>query len=194
VSETQPSTTFPVKPEQFWAAWSEKLRSDWKDPQNRVRDCYNDAKLWTPYITDLVKNLSAQFSCTPDTEYFARLDVAYFDKPGADWSEWALEVAIELENGLFWQQELCKLLLVNAGLKVLIAYDDDHENIHLTLNSFISIHRSRKYVTSNCGWLFIFGPRLVGPDTFASPEHDFVAFTFNGNAIIDITGGKQTIC
>lgn len=181
------SATFPVKPEQFWTIFSQTLRADWNDSAKLVRQYYNHATPWTTYITDFVKNLSPRFSCIPYTEYWPRIDVGYFDKFGEDWSEWALEVAIELENKMDWHQELSKLLMVNAGLKVLIAYEDDYQRIHEALDHFIRIHTSRKYLTNNCGWLFIFGPRLI------PAIRDFVAFTFDGKVITDITGTNRTI-
>jgi len=180
------SQVFPVKPEQFWAAFSNKLRLDWNDQQKQVSQFYNHAKPWTSYITGLVKNLSVEFACIADTEYWPRIDVVYFDRVREDWGEWALEVAIELENDESWCQELSKLLMVNAGLKVLIAYEH-HLNLKEILSHFIDIHKSRKYMTENCEWLLVFGPRVI------PASHDFVAFKFDGKVIVDITDSKQTL-
>lgn len=181
------SATFPVKPEHFWTIFSETFRADWNDSKKQASQFYNDAAKWTPYITEFIKNLSARFSCIAKTEWWPKIDVCYFDRNGGAWEEWALEVAIELENNLNWQEELSKLLAVNAGLKVLIAYENEPQRINEVLDQFVRIHGARKYPTSNCGWLFIFGPRLI-PASF-----DFVAFSFDGHAIVDITGSKKTI-
>ena len=179
--------TFPIKPEQFWTVFSDAIRADADDPEKQVRQIYNSAAPWTPYMTELVMNLSAKFSCVSYKEFWPRIDVSYFDKCGADWSEWALEVAIELENNIDWHQELAKLLMVNAGLKVLIAYEDNQQTIRDSLEKFVQIHASRKYQTSNCSWLLIFGPRLI------PASRDFLAFAFDGKVITDITGARQTI-
>ena len=181
------NTTFPIAPEHFWAVFSQTLRSEWQDSSKRVSQYYNDAISWTPYVTALMQNLSERFSCVAKTEFWPRIDVCYFAAHSEDWAEWALEAAIELENKLDWHNELCKLLMVNAGLKVLIAYDDSHQNIHDTLTRFTSIYQSRKYYTSPCSWLFIFGPRLV------PAVRDFVAFTFDGTTIREITAKNATI-
>lgn len=185
------SATFPVKPAHFWTVFSEALRTDYSDPQKQVRDKYDHAKPWTLYISELTESLSGKFSCIADREYWPRIDVSYFDKAGKEWAEWALEVAIELENNENWIEELSKLLMVNAGLKVLIAYENSRERIMELLSEFTRIHASRKYRTSNCGWLFIFGPRQI--DAIEGAIHDFVAFTFNGTEIIEITGDRHTL-
>jgi hypothetical protein len=187
----QKAAIFPVKPEKFWAVFSEKLRSEWNDPQKQVPARYIDKRQRTHDITNLVKNLAPNFDCISDVEFHARIDVCYFDKGlnCPEWSEWALEVAIEIENEAYWYQELCKLLLVNAGLKVLITYEDYPVTTnHQTLVDFARYYRSRKYHSSKSGWLFIFGPRLI------APNQDFVAFTFDGEKINDITDGRRTIC
>ena len=53
---------------------------------------------------------------------------------------------------------VCKLIVINAGLKVLIAYPRDRKEIDEVLNRVPDIHQSRKYITSPCKYLFIFGP------------------------------------
>jgi len=155
-------------------------------PEKRLPELFNVS--WTSYIIPLLCDLSSTFSCFPDVEYGPRLDVAYFDRGQTpDWDEWAMEAAIEHENNVFWQEELCKLLLVNAGLKVLIAYSEYEKEYRERLNQFVDIHKSRKYNTSGCGWLFIIGPRLI------PASHDFLAFKFDGEGIVDITNGSKII-
>jgi hypothetical protein len=181
------SASFPVKPAHFWTVFSEALRADWKNPEKQLREKYNTREPWTLYISDFIERLAVEFGCITEREYFARIDVCYFNRSGGDWTEWAMEVAIEVENDVNWTEELSKLLMVNAGLKVLIAYENDPDRIAALLSEFTRIHASRKYHTKNCGWLFIFGSREI-PST-----RDFVAFTFNGTEISEITGGRQTI-
>lgn len=130
--------------------------------------------------------MSSEFGCIADVEYGPRLDVAWFDQTGQDWSEWAMEAAIEHENNVFWEEELCKLLLINAGLKVLVAYEDDLSRIREMLEQFVTIHRSRKY-SGTGGWLFIFGPRI------APSLSDFAAFKFDGACMVEITDGEKIL-
>ncbi len=178
---------FPISPETFWTVFSEALRADWIDPAKHVPGYFNNSPAWTNYITGFLKSLAPRFSCISDTECWPRIDVGYFDRVGAEWDEWALEAAIEHENEVNWNDKLAKLLMINAGLKVMIAYSDNPERILGVLNRFVEIHRSRKYLYSNSGWLFIFGPR------YYPANRDFDAFTFNGKAIVEITGGRKVI-
>jgi hypothetical protein len=178
---------FPVTPENFWSVFSDSLKLEWIDPKKRLPVLFNNSQAWTNYITGFLKGLSSRFSCISDTECWPRIDVGYFDKVGAEWDEWALEVAIEHENEVNWNEKLSKLLMISAGLKVLVAYSDNPDRILGLLNRFVEIHDSRKYLYSNSGWLFIFGPR------FYPAKRDFDAYTFNGTAIVEITGGRRTI-
>lgn len=116
-----------------------------------------------------------------------RIDVSYYDNGCDGWSEWALEAAIEVENddGI-WTEEVSKLLMLNSGLKVLIAYENDPATPLAILEAFPAIYRSRKY-NNAANWLFIFGPRTL-PAT-----HDFSAYSFDGVKFTDITGGVTII-
>jgi len=139
---------------------------------------------WTAYLIDFLARLAPQFSCVSEPQY-RQIDVPYFDRTGHDWSEWAMEAAIEVENrDRIWVEEISKLLLLNAGLKVLIAYENDPTTPRET--HFPAIYRSRKY-NNTAGWLFIFGPRIL-PAT-----HDFSAYKFDGARIVDITDGLKTL-
>jgi hypothetical protein len=141
---------------------------------------------WTPYIIDFLARLAPQFSCIGEPSYRG-IDVPYFDRTGHDWSEWAMEAAIEVENrDRTWLEEISKLLLLNAGLKVLIAYENDPKTAHEMLARFPAIYHSRKY-NNAAGWLFIFGPRTL------PPTHDFSAYTFDGTRILDITDGLRIL-
>jgi len=179
--------TFPISPETFWEVFAEKFGAEWNDPDKQLASSYNNAPEWKTYITGFLNGLSSFFSCVSDIEYWPKLDVAYFDKVGGQWGEWALEVAIEHENNVNWHEELSKLLMINAGLKVLIAYEDCHDQLLKMLSRFVVIYKSRKYLCANSGWLVIIGPRHI------PAKRDFVAYKFDGNAIEEITGGKKII-
>jgi len=178
---------FPIRPEVFWSVFSANLRAEWKNPRKKVSSLYNSKSEWTQYIIEFLDTLSTKFGCISDIEYWPRVDVGYFDRMGDNWADWSWEAAIEHENGLHWHEEICKLLTINAGLKVLIAYSDSKEEHQGILKRFIQIHRSRKYYTIHCGWLFIIGPRQI------PANKDFDAFKFDRNQIVEITDGIKTL-
>jgi len=186
---TNAPTTFPISPETFWGVFAETLRAEWRDPEKQISRLYLDRApwtTWTTYITGFLKELSPRLSCPHvEVESVLGIDFGYFTKCGGDWEEWAWEVAIEHENNVNWHEELCKLMMINAGLKVLIVYGEKEFFWKVLNDEFIKIHQSRKYYTANCGWLFILGPR--------STDRDFAAFKFDGNAIVDITGDRKII-
>jgi hypothetical protein len=135
-------------------------------------------------MTQFLAGMAPAFGCHADREFWPRVDISYFDRCGGDeWAEWSREAAIEHEAQSDWTHEVCKLIEINAGLKVLIAYPADRNEIDAVLNKLPAIHQSRKYVSSPCKYLFIFGPG-EGLD-------DFVAFTFDGTAVADITGDTK---
>ena len=180
------NTKLPITPELFWQVFSERLAVEWNDPAKQLNDAYNSGRSWTSFMTTFLSNLAEHFGLYAETEY-RKVDVAYFDKGGEDWGEWAMEAAIEIENGVNWTEEIAKLLLFNAGLKVVIAYDDVPENISNVLNRFLEVRHSRKYLTENESWLFVFGPRLM------PSNQDFVAFKFSDGAITNITGDTRVL-
>jgi len=116
------SAIFPISPERFWRAFSENLGPK----HDEISYCYNQRGERTAYMKNFLNELGqflSLFNCNVDYEWFARFDVCYFDRIApTDWEEWPWEVAIEQENAGSWHEELCKLMVVNAGLKVLIAY------------------------------------------------------------------------
>lgn len=170
---------FPITPESFWTEFAKVLRQRWSP---EVEQWYDDRLTWTAFITELLKELAPVFHCHSDCEYWPRVDVSYFDRrTDNNWMEWSREAAIEHENNQGWTEEICKLLEINAGLKVLIAYASDRRTISDALDRLPAIHQSRKYVTSRCNWLFIFGP-------MGGEVEDFLAFKFDGRAITEITG------
>lgn len=177
---------FPITPEAFWNRFAENLKSAWQ--KQAVRKLYTDSASWTAFMTQLMKNMAYDFSCVETTEYWPKIDVGYFDNGGEDWGEWAFEVAIELENSSkTWHQELSKLASINAGLKVLVTYDDNEDHIKETLEKFIAIKKSRKYEAPNTAWLVIIGPNHP-PD-----KQDFVAYAIRKNKIRKITGRKSIL-
>ncbi len=95
-----------------------------------------------------------------------------------------MEVAIEHENKVGkWQEECHKLLLLNAGLKVLIAYWSDSDQLKRDLGDFKVFYRSRKYHQEKENWLMVFGP-----STDQWSDHDYKAYRFDGNDLQEITG------
>jgi hypothetical protein len=182
--------TSPMAPEQFWAHFSKLMSSKWNSQGKMLYD--GDGKEWTAFLTKLLVEMAVEFGYIAATEYWPRVDVSYFDQSGQecpDWAEWSREVAIEIENNDFFTQEICKLMEINAGLKVLIAYSPTWNDIRSVLDRFPAIYMSRKYITSPCNWLFIFGPH--GPD--GGELKDFKAFKYDGHNIIDITGDTKII-
>lgn len=180
------SVTLPVTPDHFWQVFSKGLATEWKDPAKQVPNAYNYGRNWTSFMTTFLSDMAEKFGLYAETEY-RKIDVAYFDKSGDNWGEWAMEVAIEIENGVNWTEEIAKLLLFNAGLKVVIAYDDVPENITKVLTRFLEVRKSRKYLTENESWLFVFGPRMMPSD------QDFVAFKFADGALTNITGETKIL-
>ncbi len=136
-------------------------------------------------MTNALKSLAQDFGCHCECEYWPRVDVSYFDRcTKGDWDEWSWEAAIELENDDLWTDEVCKLMQINAGFKVLIAYVDKQEKLDEFWNRLPVIYQSRKYVTNPCNWLFIFGH-------FGKVDWDFIAFKFDGITTTEITGNVR---
>lgn len=177
-----PLRRLPIKPEAFWAEFSIELHRRWSSD---VTKGYFENKFWTPFMTKLLTKIAVAFNCHVDCEYWPRVDISYFDRCCGEWEEWAREVVIEHEAGADWTQELCKLMEINAGLKVLIAYPRNRAEIDKVLNRLPIIYQSRKYVTSPCSYLFIFGPYY--------DLKEFVAFTFDGKTIAEITDNTKII-
>ena len=132
-------------------------------------------------MTELLKEIVVALGCHVDCEYWPRVDVSGFDHCCGEWEEWSREVAIEHEAGPDWTQELCKLIEINAGLKVLIAYPE-RKQLHEVLERLPAIYHSRKYVTRPCKYLLILGPGAYD---------DFVAYAFDGDKVTEITGGAR---
>ena len=168
-------------PEAFWAKFSTALRERWNPEVDA--SWFEDWPKRTEFMKDVLKKLAQDFGCHCDCEYGSRVDVSYFDRcTKGEWDEWSWEAAIEHENNDSWKDEVCKLMVVNAGLKVLIAYvDNQKKNLDEFLDRLPAIYQSRKYVTKPCNFLFLFG-------LFGKPDWDFTAIKFDGETITPITG------
>ena len=170
----------PISPEIFWGKFYTALRLNW-NPEVDVF-WFKDLTKRTKFMTDVLKKLAPAFNCHCDCEYWPRVDVSYFDRAtGTEWMEWSREAAIELENGDSWTNEVCKLMEINAGIKILIAYVDNQKKLDDFWPRLTTIYASRKYVTKPCSWLFIF--RIYRENNW-----NFVAFKFDGATQTEITG------
>lgn len=145
---------------------------------------YGNSANYTKELTKLLVELghTLKFGAV-DTEYWPRVDISYFNKcTDLNWDKWAREVAIEIENDATWEQELDKLFCINAGIKVLIAYDDRSDEAMMTFfkKEFKPIYKSRKYHQLNDQYLLIFGPSCTVNFT---GRKDFTAFKFDGHLV-----------
>jgi hypothetical protein len=181
-SAPTPQPDFPIMPEAFWTKFSTALRQEWKPEVDGW--WFTAPSTRTEFMTEVLKRLAKDFGCHCHCEYWPRVDVNYFDRCCEDWKEWSWEAAIELENGDSWTDEVCKLMVINAGLKVLIAYVDDQKKLDDFLDRLPTIHQSRKYVTTPCNWLLVFA-------LFGEPDWDFIAFKFDGMTVTPITGNVR---
>jgi hypothetical protein len=115
-----------IDPLTFWDFLKSLLVNDYKNDPEKIKRYYRNRKPWTKHLTDLIVRNAKCFEGIEavDQEFFARVDISLFDKcTSSNWDEWSYEVAIELENDPNdWRHECHKLMLLNCGLKVLIAY------------------------------------------------------------------------
>jgi hypothetical protein len=183
-----------IEPREFWEVFAKNLRQKFQGRKSDFRDAYySRGTEWTVHMTEFLSVLAGKFEpeLHVDREYWPRIDVAYFsDCTPKDWSKWSLEVAIEHETKEDWHEnELCKLMLVNAGLKVIIAHDDNPHDWMKNgfFEEFVEILKSRKY-NNEAHWLFIVGPknRWNGGDYCAFSSN-------NGAAVIEITDGRRIL-
>ena len=178
-----------ITPKRFWDAFAEALKGRFADAGSGFREAYVCGDEWTACMTGFLKKLADRFDCHVDCEYWPRVDVAYFDRSTKrDWEPWSMEAAIEHEIGPYWcESEVCKLMMVNSGLKVIIAYEDEDLVIKGALNEFVEILQSRKY-SNAARWLFILGPRVL------ADGRDYHAFSYDGSTIDEITGERNILC
>ena len=179
--------------EEFWEKFSEEFNKKFFDESLKSDETWAYKPEWTNWMKDLLIELGEQFGYYPDCEYWPRVDIGLFSNSGEEWSEWSFEVAIEHENVCWpaWKKELNKLMAINAGLKVLITYrEEPYDDLMKKLNEFREIYKSRKYHQEHDNYLLIFGP--LDNNDFWEYE-DFLAFSFDGEKITDITNNKKTI-
>jgi hypothetical protein len=180
-----------IKPIEFWDKFSDRFNAMWFKNYKKSNEKYESDALWTNYIFKFLEDFGKKLGFeTISKEYWPRLDICYFSGSEENWSTWSLEVAIEHENKPWpdWQNECNKLMMINAGLKVLFTYYKDNKTkFKNNLDKFIEIYMSRKYHQTNDQWLFIAAPTMNIWD-----NNDFVAFQFDGNKLEEITNGKNT--
>jgi len=176
-----------ITPEKFWLVFSTELNKAILE-ESKWFDYYCNNKKWTKFIINFLTNLSPKFGFeTTMREHWPKIDLSYYDKAGDEWDIWACEVAIEHENDpKTWHNELCKLMLLNSGLKVLIAYRNiTDKELEKELKDFTKIYKSRKYHQLNDNWILIWGPTADFVDTY-----DFVAYKFDGKNISKLKNYK----
>jgi hypothetical protein len=176
--------------DQFWERFSTSLHKHLRNNSN-WEQLYSNSKTWTVFMFDFLYkfsdekyNYSTRGECS--TEYL-RVDMGCFDKSNVidtnnkkyNGYEWDFDIAIEHENDeTRWFEEFVKLIHVNCGLKVLIAYHSYDRDLSERIEALESIFNNRKYKNLNDQWLIILGPTLKDK----ANRKDFIAF----KSIIDI--------
>jgi hypothetical protein len=177
------NSDFPITPESFWAKLSKSLRESWSPEVDAF--WFTDKKKRTAFVKDAIERLAPEFKCCCTNEYWPKVDVSFFDRQGNEWDKWAMEAGIEVENKDSWRDEVCKLMVINAGIKVVVAYVDGMDPLVSFWNDLPGIYKSRKYLTQPCNWLFVFG-------IYGGPGWDFKAYKFDGERQTEITGKDRT--
>ena len=140
--------TYPIKQEEFWEVFSERMEEHYTKSREYFRKCYSNNKKWTKYLTKMLVDIGEKdlHVAAIEKEYWPRLDISFFDRQGSNWDKWAMEVGIEIENDFYsCVDELRKLMLINCGLKVLITYYQKDQNvIDDLLKKFKIVYDSRK--------------------------------------------------
>ena len=153
-----------VSAERFYEGLIDALHAEAAGDRSSFLSDYRDNTRWTTRITGLIQRMCRDTFGLPaaDREAWPKVDVSAYDAATDTlWDEWALEIAIEIENDSYsWQNECAKLLLLNCGLKVLITYEgaDNLPELDGRLQKFLQIYESRKYGRSEDQWLFVFLP------------------------------------
>lgn len=131
-------------------------------PTGRTAKAYNNDKEWTKLLTQ-----SLRVACERDLgcesvmqEFWPRVDIAAFDKcEDENWTNWAFDIAIEIENNSeTWEEECHKLMLLSCGLKVLISYYGDETRLRDRVAELPKKIAARKYCRPNEEWLLLFLP------------------------------------
>jgi hypothetical protein len=169
-----------LTPESFWKIYSTEFKNFWFNNEKENIRSYPNYKSWTENMMNFLEKL-AYHDFIISKEYWPRIDCGYFSKAGDNWSEWSFEVAIEHENKVWpaWQNECCKLMIINAGLKVLITYQSEGKiELPNHFSKFFTIYKSRKYHEINDQWLFI-----IAPNMNRWGKEDIIAYKFDGKTL-----------
>lgn len=149
----------------FWDFYVESMQKA-VNSDIKIFDIYGSSTLWTKEIKNIVEKMCIEKLNMKSSvrEFWPRLDLALFDNCcDENWDEWAMEIAIEIENNFdSIRNEIMKLMIINSGLKVVITYIKKVEQIEDLIIDFQKVYKSRKYHTENDNWLFIFGPSWLG--------------------------------
>jgi hypothetical protein len=175
-----------MSPESFWKLFKDKFTEWWNTPNSA--DKYEDFKYdstRTCRMRLFLMNLGCKNYHYPyyvEREAFPHIDVGYFSEyTPCDWAKWSFEIAIEHENKEYpaWRDECSKLMGINAGLKVLIAYwSEPISQLKTEIEEFPDIYDSRRYHQEKDQYLFIFIPRGKYKET-----ESFVVYEFKDNKL-----------
>lgn len=143
-----------LTPETFWSQYKAEIqaRGAWS--------AYQHSKLWTPIAISAAESVCQKsFGLQTAREYF-RVDViGWIGRWNNREYDYDLRVAFEAEDGVFWEDELCKLAHIVSDLRVLLAYQTSKSRrAEMLLNQHLVRHKRRVIRDCNCKWLFIFGP------------------------------------
>ena len=87
---------------------------------------YDNDRKWTFFIKNIIEEIIEQLPYPRKDLSPEYLRIDYTICPGESNTQWDLDIAIEHENNPnSWEDELTKLLHINCGLRVLIAYYDN---------------------------------------------------------------------
>ncbi len=187
---SQDKTQIPPSPEKFWGAFAEVIKVQLNVGENNAwKESYDSDWRWTLFIEKTVNAIIVKLDYEQDDISPEYLRIDYTICPGESPIRWDLDIAIEHENNPnSWEDEFTKLLHINCGLRVLIAYydnkksSDENDDILSTIKDKIICNLSnRKYYQPDQKWLLIFGPYYL------RNEGDFVAYKLEKKELIKLT-------
>ena len=121
-----------VDAQRFLKAFIGQWQHDLTCTQQALLDAFQDDKKTTAYMLEgydpFLKRVGNRLNLSTKTEWF-NLDAIYYEAQTDLFPDWGkiyparLEVYIEHENGNYPEEEMYKLLMWRASLKVLIFYD-----------------------------------------------------------------------
>jgi hypothetical protein len=191
-SQSPPSTRenqLPPSPEEFWRVFAEVIKMQLRAGENDAwKESYDNDRRWTFFIKNSIEGIiiNLGYAMADLSPEYLRID--YTICPGESNTRWDLDIAIEHENKLYlWEDELTKLLHINCGLRVLIAYYDNENDRDLQKirTMIVDSIAKRRYYTDDQNWLLIFGPYYLNNDG------DFVAYKLVRKEPLELT--KQVI-